>query len=132
MPDTRLKNLTVVAVDDDPDSRELLTVILESSGAQAVVVGSGREALLVIRALRPDVFISDLAMPEMDGYELIRNVRELRERVSSVPSIAVTGSAEDDERVRSRRAGFELCLTKPIDPDELVRAIAELIEARRM
>jgi CheY-like chemotaxis protein len=132
MHDTRLKNLKVVAVDDDPDSRALMTVILESSGAQAVVVGSGREALLLIRTLRPDVFISDLAMPEMDGYELIRNVRGLRERVSSVPSIAVTGSAEGDERVRSRRAGFELYLTKPIDPDELVRAIAKLVEARRM
>lgn len=131
MPDTRLKDIKVVAVDDDPDSRELLTAVLESSGAQAIVVGSGREALSAIRKARPDVFISDLAMPEMDGYELIRNVQELREKVGSVPSIAVTGSARNDERVRSRRAGFELHFTKPVDPDKLVAAIAELVESKR-
>ena len=131
MAKTQLKDIKVVAVDDDPDSRELLTVILKRSGAQAVVVGSGREALSVIRTVRTDVFISDLAMPEMDGYELIRNVRKLREKVGSVPSIAVTGSAGNDERVRSRRAGFELHLTKPVNPDDLVTAIAELVETKR-
>jgi CheY-like chemotaxis protein len=131
MADTRLKDIKVVAVDDDPDARELLTVILKTSGAEATVAASGQEALSMIRTVHPDVFISDLGMPGMDGYELIKNVRQLSDKIGSVPSIAVSGSVRNEERVRSLRAGFTIHLTKPVDPDALVTAIRDLVETRR-
>jgi nitrogen-specific signal transduction histidine kinase len=77
MPDTRLKSIKVVAVDDNADSRELLKAILERSSAEAAVVGSGQEALAAIKSFHPDVLICDLAMPAMDGYEFLENVRRL-------------------------------------------------------
>jgi CheY-like chemotaxis protein len=131
MADTRLKDIKVVAVDDDPDARELLTVILKTSGAEATVAASGQEALSMIRTVHPDVFISDLGMPGMDGYELIKNVRQLSYKIGSVPSIAVSGSVRNEERVCSLRAGFTIHLTKPVDPDALVTAIRDLVETRR-
>jgi CheY-like chemotaxis protein len=75
IPDTKLRDIKVVAVDDNADSRELLIVLLERSGAKAVVVSSGREALEAIRDLHPDVLLCDLAMPDMDGFGVLENVR---------------------------------------------------------
>jgi CheY-like chemotaxis protein len=121
-----------VAVDDDADTRELVKTILERSSADATVVGSGREALAVIKKGRPDVLICDLEMSQMDGYELLENVRRLEPEVGSLPSIAFTASAGNEDRVRSRRAGFQAHLIKPVIPDKLVTTIVMLVrpEAR--
>jgi CheY-like chemotaxis protein len=127
MPDTRLKSIKVVAVDDNADSRELLKIILGQSSAQVVVVGSAREALATIKNVHPDILISDLGMPEMDGYELLQNVRRLDPELGQLPVIAFTAAARREDLASTRRAGFQAHLAKPVDPDKLVKTIMELV-----
>ena len=98
MPDTRPEGIKVVAVDDNPDARELLKVILERSKAQTAVVDSGQAALEAIKDLHPDVLICDLAIPEMDGYEVLENVRRLEPEFGHLPVIAFTAAARDEDR----------------------------------
>jgi CheY-like chemotaxis protein len=127
MHDTRLKSIKVVAVDDNADSRELLKLILRNSNAEAVVVGSGREALATIKNVHPDIIISDLSMPEMDGYELLENVRRLDPEFGQLPVIAFTAAVRNEDRVSTRRAGFQAHLAKPVDPNELVTTILAFV-----
>ena len=131
MPDTRLKDIKVVAVDDNADARELLKAILERSGAETFVVSSGQEAIEAIRNLHPDVLICDLAMPEMDGYEVLKNVRRLEPELGPLPMIAFTAAARDEDRVATRLAGFQAHLAKPIEPDKLVRTVLELVSCKK-
>ena len=126
MSDTRLKSIKVVAVDDNADSRKLLKVILERSSAEAEVVSSGQEALAAIKKFHADVLICDLAMPEMDGYELLENVRHLEPELGQLPVIAFTAAARNEDRARTRQAGFQAHLAKPIDPNTLVTTILQL------
>jgi signal transduction histidine kinase len=126
MPDTRLKSIKVVAVDDNADSRELLKAILERSSAEAAVVSSGQEALAAIKNVRPDVLICDLAMPGMDGYELLENVRRLEPELGELPVIAFTAAAHNEDCARTRQAGFQAHLAKPVDPNKLIMTILEL------
>jgi CheY-like chemotaxis protein len=128
MSDTRLESIKVVAVDDNGDSRELLKYILGRSCADAVIVGSGQEALTTMKDVHPDILISDLGMPEMDGYELLKNVRRLDPEVGSLPVIAFTAAARHEDRALTRRAGFQAHIAKPVDADELVTKILELVE----
>jgi CheY-like chemotaxis protein len=127
MSDTRLKSIKVVAVDDNADSRELLKIILGQSSAQVVVVGSAREALATIKNVHPDILISDLGMPEMDGYELLKNVRRLDPELRQLPVIAFTAAARREDLASTRRAGFQAHIAKPVDPDKLVKTIMELV-----
>jgi PAS domain S-box-containing protein len=126
VPDSRLSSIKVVAVDDDADTRELLKAILKRSSADATVVSSGEEALAAIKKVRPDVLICDLAMSQMDGYELLENVRRLTPEVGRLSSIAFTASARSEDRIRSGQAGFQAHLVKPVIADELVTTIAKL------
>jgi PAS domain S-box-containing protein len=114
-------------VDDEADGREILSVFLEHCGAQVTAVGSAREALAAIERRRPDVLVSDLAMPQVDGYELIRRVRALPDG-AGIPAIALTAHATADARVKAFRAGFDTYMTKPVDPTELVAVIVELVQ----
>jgi PAS domain S-box-containing protein len=123
----RLEGVKVLAVDDHADTRDLLKSILERDGAYSIVVSSGKEALEVIKNILPDVLICDLAMPQMDGYELLKNVRRLEPEIGRLPTIAYTASARGEDLVQGRRAGFHAYLTKPLIPDELVTTIIELI-----
>jgi len=128
----RLPDLTgihVFVVDDEPDARRLLTEILESAGARVTTVGSGAAALEKIAATPPDVLVADLGMPLMDGYELIRRIRAGERQVRDVPAAALTAYARSEDRVRTLRAGFEMHLSKPVDPMEFASAIEAL--ARR-
>jgi PAS domain S-box-containing protein len=128
MPDARLDGIKVLVVDDDGDTRDLLKAILERSSADATIVSSGQAALEAVRNIRPDVLVCDLAMPIMDGYELLEKVRHLEQEVGWLPIIAFTASARSKDRVRSRRAGFQAHLTKPVDPNELVTTITKLVK----
>jgi CheY-like chemotaxis protein len=130
LSDTRLQSIRVVGVDDNADSRELLRAILQHSSAEACVVGSGQEALEAIRNVHPEVLICDLAMPEMDGYELLEKVRSLESDIAQLPVIAFTAAAREKDRVWTRLAGFQAHLAKPIDPDKLVRTILALVRLR--
>ena len=127
MHDARLGSIKVLAVDDDADTRDLLRVILERSGAEATVLGSGKEALEVVKNRRPDVLICDLAMPQMDGYELVKNVRRLQPEVGWLPVIAFTASVRKEDLARSWEAGFQAHLAKPLIPNGLVMTIVELV-----
>jgi PAS domain S-box-containing protein len=125
MPD--LHGVRVLAVDDEPDALYMVREILEAAGAQMWTASAGAEALEMVAGVRPDVLIVDLGMPRMDGYEFLAHVRGHAERsVRDVPAAALTAYARSEERMRSLRSGFQLHVTKPIDPVELMAAIAAL------
>jgi len=121
----------VLVVDDDPDARELLTVLLEGCGMLVRSAASARAALDAVLAELPDVLVSDIGMPEEDGYSLIRKIRELpRDDQRAVPAIALTAFARTEDRQRALRAGFDRHLAKPVEPSALTAIIADLARAR--
>jgi CheY-like chemotaxis protein len=125
--DHRLRGLTVLAVDDDPDSLLLLLDALQSAGASVVCAESATKALEILNGERPDVIVSDLAMPEMDGFDFIASVRKRdSRRGGAIPAAALTAFARDEDRNKALRAGYQIHLAKPIDPAELVDAVAAL------
>jgi signal transduction histidine kinase len=130
--DAPLHGVRVLLVDDDRDFLESLEVTLEDRGARVTIVRSAQAALEAVTKAVPDVVISDLGMPEEDGYTLIR---ELRARPlaegGKVPAIALTAYAADHDRDRSLAAGFQVHLAKPMDPGLLAQVIAELMARRR-
>jgi CheY-like chemotaxis protein len=114
-------------VDDDADGREVLTALLEVEGAKVTSAGSVRPALDVLDGMRPDVIVSDIGMPDEDGYTLLRRVRARGlERGGAVPVIALTGYVNPEDRAGLLAVGFQATLRKPVDPDELVAAITSL------
>lgn len=126
-PHALLQGLRVLIVDDEADARDLLAIVLEQSGAQVIVATSAIEALDFLSQLRADALVSDIAMPKMDGYQLIRQVRELEaERGEHLPAIALTAYARESDRILALEAGFQVHLAKPFDPDELVSVVAKL------
>jgi signal transduction histidine kinase len=122
-----LAGLSVLVVEDEEDTRELLVTALEQCGARVVAVSSAGDALLRMDAALPDVLVSDLAMPDEDGYALIRQVRARGAgQGGEVPAAALTAYARAEDRVRALAAGFHMHLPKPIDPTELVNMVASL------
>ncbi|NJK74711.1 MAG: response regulator [Oscillatoriales cyanobacterium RU_3_3] len=123
-----LAGLRILVVDDDSDTRELQTLVLEQSGADVKAVASGAEALQVLEQFVPDLLISDIGMAEMDGYMLIQQVRSRSpDRGGTMRAIALTAYAGDFDRHRAIESGFEAHVTKPVEPEKLVKAIAQLI-----
>lgn len=124
-----LAGLRVLVVEDDTDTREVITVMLEESGALVTTVETVEAALGALETATPDVLMSDLSMPERDGYDLIRSVRALDPaRGGRVPAIALTAYARSEDRERVISAGYQRYLSKPIDLEELVAAIATLAD----
>ncbi|MEO8903223.1 MAG: ATP-binding protein [Polyangiaceae bacterium] len=122
-----LRGLRVLVVDDDDDSRDLVVSILEKCEAIAFPASSAEQALSLIVLERPDVLVSDIGMPGMDGYELMRAVRALPDvRAQRVPAIAVTAYARSEDQQRALAEGFQLHLSKPIEPAAFARAVARL------
>jgi CheY-like chemotaxis protein len=123
-----LATLRVLVVEDDPDSRELMVFILEPAGAQVTAVASGQAAFEAVTQQSFDLIISDLQMPERDGYSLIREIRSLQpEQGGQTPAIALSGSVREEERELAFTCGFQRFLLKPIDPDELINVIVALL-----
>lgn len=123
----RLEGVRVLVVDDELDTRNLLEMILGESGAVIEVAVSAAQALEVLRLRKQDLLISDIEMPNEDGYSLIRRVRSLEDAQNgSIPAIALTAHARASDRMRALSAGFQLHMTKPVEPAELVVAIANL------
>jgi CheY-like chemotaxis protein len=126
-----LAGVRVLIVDDEGDARDLVARLLEDAGAQVRAVASGAEALDALREERPDLLVSDIGMPGMDGFELIRRVRELPlAEGGAIPAIALTAFARSEERTRSLQAGFQLHVAKPVEQAELIAAIASLARRR--
>jgi CheY-like chemotaxis protein len=127
-PDS-LEGMIVLAVDDEPDTRELLKVGLGQCGAVVTVVGSAAEALEAIAAHVPDLLISDIGMPGEDGYELIRRVRQLPpENGGKLPAIALTAYARVEDRMQALRAGYQMHVPKPVELAELAAVAASLVK----
>jgi CheY-like chemotaxis protein len=124
----RLDGLHVLLVEDDDDSRKLLATMLKRYGARVTAAKSAKEALGVFDGELPDVMISDIGMPEQDGYELIRKVRALPpERGGLIPAIALTGYASKKDRERALAAGYHQHIAKPIEQADMIAAIAALV-----
>jgi signal transduction histidine kinase/ActR/RegA family two-component response regulator len=119
-----LRGLRVLVVDDQPDARALLESVLGGVGADVLVCASGREALDAMAREPVDVLIADIGMPEMDGYELIRQVRALPNTARLVPAVALTAFGAVEERDRALNAGFHAHVVKPVSPDQLVAIVA--------
>jgi PAS domain S-box-containing protein len=124
----RLDGVHVLLVEDDDDSRKLLGTMLKRYGAKVTATKSAAEALRVFTGQLPDVIISDIGMPDEDGYELIRKLRALPvEQGALTPAIALTGYASRKDRERALAAGYQLHMAKPVEPAEMIGAIARLI-----
>ena len=125
--DQKLRDVRILLVEDDVDTQELLKTILRRHGAEVDIVDSGVSALAEISRARPDVIISDIAMPGENGYGLIRKIRSLpAEEGGRIPAIAVTAYAGASDRRSALLAGFQTHLAKPIEPDDLVAVILSL------
>ena len=131
-PVPSLDGMNVLVVDDDWDSRELVTVVLKASGAEVVSVTSAIEALRELALRRFDVLLSDVGMAEMDGYALISQIRQLpAERGGTIPAGALTAYAGIENQRRALSAGYQVHIPKPIGPSELIIAVARLAEHKK-
>ncbi|MFN6531244.1 ATP-binding protein [Nostoc sp. ChiSLP03a] len=122
-----LNGLQILVVDDNADTQELIAFILEKSGGQVTAVSSVGEALEALERLKPDVLVSDIGMPDEDGYSLIRKVRaQETEQGEKILAIALTAFAREEEHRLALEAGFQVHVSKPIEPEELVKVVANL------
>jgi hypothetical protein len=123
-----LEGLRVLVVDDNADARAALTAVLRECGADVVPVDSASAALEALPRTLPDVMVSDIAMPGMDGRGLIHRVRALAtSQGGAVPAVAITAYASPTDCTRTLLAGYQLYLAKPYDPTELIGLIARLV-----
>lgn len=128
-----LTGIRVLIIDDDPDSRELVLMVIAQAGAEAITVASATEFLNVLESFQPDVVVSDIGMQEVDGYTLLRQVRSLSpEQGGQVPAIALTAYAGEIDRQQAIAAGFQKHIVKPIEPDKLVVAIVSLLNRQEL
>jgi CheY-like chemotaxis protein len=128
--DADLNGLRVLVVDDAPDALEVLAVILRRARAEVTAAPDARTARRLLQELRPDLLISDIAMPDEDGYALIRSIRELAaDRGGQTPALALTAYAREEDRSRALAAGFQDHMSKPVEPGELVAAASRLTRA---
>ncbi len=119
-----LRGLRVLVVDDDRDTRELLDAILTTAGVVVACAGSVAEAFELLVSHRPKVIISDIEMPDENGHSFLRNLRSIMEEDGrNTPAIALTGRTLPADRERGLASGFNLYLTKPTTPDELLSAL---------
>ena len=122
-----LHGLSVLVIDDEPDALDLVKRVLSDCGAKVFVAESARAGLDLLQREKPDVLISDIGMPDEDGYMLIRQVRALKAKQGGkIPAAAVSAFARPEDRTRALRAGYQMHLAKPLDPTELTAVVASL------
>jgi len=122
-----LEGIHVLVVDDDAGAREMISAALNERHARVTAVASAREALQAIRRKRPDVLVSDIAMPIEDGYDLIEQIRALEANNGKlIPAVAMTAYAREEDRHRALASGFQSYLAKPIEPADLIEVVASL------
>jgi CheY-like chemotaxis protein len=120
-----LSGIKVLVVDDELDARDLIKQVLADCEAEVLTADTADEALMLVEKERPHVLLSDIGMPDVDGFELLRRVRALgRARGGRIPAIALTAFAGSDDRTRALRAGFIVHVSKPVEPSELVATVA--------
>ena len=118
---------TVLVVDDEADGREMLAVMLRLHGAHVTTAASAEEALRSLRDQAPELLISDIGMPHVDGYELMRRIRGCdSDAFRRIPAIALTAFARAEDAAKARHAGFQLHIAKPVEPAALISSIMAL------
>ncbi|BCL39112.1 PAS domain-containing protein [Nostoc sp. MS1] len=123
-----LTGIRVLIVDDEPDARELIAVMLTQYGAQTMTVTSAKEVLSTLESFQPNILVSDIGMPDIDGYSLIRQIRTLpTTKGGQIPAIALTAYAGEIDSQQAIAAGFQQHLTKPVDQEMLIKAITYLL-----
>lgn len=125
-PALNLQGSRILVVDDDDHTREFLAFLLELQGANVIAVATANEAIATLTQFQPDVLVSDIGMPDVDGYMLMQQVRALSTEQRRIPAIALTAYAGEIDYQQAIAAGFQRHLSKPIEPEVLIRAIAEL------
>ena len=131
-PEPALNGVRVLLVEDDADTRDAIAAVLAACGAQVVAVGCGADALKALENETPDVLVSDIAMPGMDGQSLMRRIRERGARRGNIPAIALTAYASPKDRTKALLAGYQIFLPKPCDPTELITLVAQLVDQLRV
>ena len=127
-----LAGVRVLVIDDEPDARELLRLVLSAGGAEVTTAAGAPEALEMLSRVRPHVVVSDLGMPGIDGYAMLRQMRSRPAHEGGrVPAVALTAYARSEDRTRATAAGFQMHATKPINPDELVAIVKSLAALAR-
>ncbi len=122
-----LDRVQVLVVEDNTDARDFIVMVLEQFGAKVTAAACVKEAIKCLQSYSPHVLVSDIGMPDEDGYSFIRQVRDLeQQRGENIPAVALTAYAGEQDQKQALAAGFQMHLAKPIDPAELVTAVAEL------
>jgi PAS domain S-box-containing protein len=122
-----LQGVTVLVVDDEADARDLIRRVLEAYKVEVLTAGSAAEALPILRSRKPDVLLSDIGMPEIDGYEFLRQVRLMSpENGGKIPAIALTAFARSEDRTRALMSGYQVHVSKPVEPSELLATVASV------
>ncbi|MEA5495843.1 ATP-binding response regulator [Limnoraphis robusta] len=122
-----LQDVKIMVVEDQADARELIRLILEQQGAQVIEASSSKQALEIIKESIPDVLISDIGMPDEDGYSFLKKVRSLpQDQGGNIPALALTAYTKEEDRQQAIAAGFQMHLGKPLDITELVQAVFQL------
>jgi PAS domain S-box-containing protein len=128
-PPASLNGIRVFIVEDEPDTREFLERFLTAHGADVVAVSTAREALATLPRWEADLLVSDIGLPDMDGYDLMQQVRRLEAKnCATIPAIALTAYARTEDRTRAFRAGYQAHLAKPVEPAELLATIASFAD----
>jgi CheY-like chemotaxis protein len=127
-----LAGLRVLVVDDDEDCRELVGAVLGEAGAEVRLASSSQETLALIRGFAPHVFVSDIAMPGGDGYDLVQRLRRELAADELPATLALSAHARAEDRQAAVEAGYKRHLAKPVQPEELVEAVARLGTGRRL
>jgi PAS domain S-box-containing protein len=125
-----LTGLKILVVDDETDAREIVSTALAQCGARTLAVASTREAMQQIAEFRPDVVVSDIAMPGEDGYSLVRRIRGMKSEGAAVPVVALTAFTQPEDRRRAMRAGFKHFVPKPVEIDELAAVVRTVADRR--
>ena len=126
LPRANLKGVRVLVVDDEPDARDLVERLLTECATIVTTAGSASEALQQVAREKPDVLVSDIGMPEEDGYTLMRWIRKLDGDRGDIPAIAFTAYARAEDRTKAMQAGYQLHLAKPVEPAKLIAMVAKL------
>lgn len=134
LPDSppSLEGIRVLVIDDEDDTRSLMTTVLERCHAEVRVAASVRDALLIVNEWKPSIIVSDIGMPEEDGYVLIKEIRaQKNSEISKIPAVALTAYARSQDRLRALSSGYQMHVAKPVEPIELVVVIASLVHQER-
>ncbi|NJR40447.1 MAG: GAF domain-containing protein [Leptolyngbyaceae cyanobacterium CSU_1_4] len=128
--DCDLANISILVVDDETDTREFVAFLLEQAGAKVTAVASASEALLALAEFKPDLLLSDIGMPDIDGYRLMQQIRKLPpDQNGQIPAIALTAFAGEINHQQALSAGFQQHIAKPVEPDQLIEIIATLLSS---